>query len=210
MTLARLAGASLLILLWAARSAASEAPGPRELIRETVDEVIAILQDPHLDEQQRQSRIEDLAYQRFHFETMSRLVLGRSWRTFSKAQRQEFMHEFRIMLSRSYGERLTRYDQEKVKILKVRDEPRGDVSVVTRIKGGPADGVEIIYRLRKREGKWGVIDVKVEGVGLVSNYKAQFAELLGNGTPDDLLRRMREKNAEAPDAGATPTTTAGS
>ena len=51
-------------------------------------------------------------------------------------------------------------------------------------------------RLRERDESWGVIDVKVEGVGLVANYKSQFKELLGNGTPEDLLARMREKNNE--------------
>lgn len=197
-------GAALLLV---AALAPAEAPGPRELIQQTVDEVVEILQDTTLTDQQRRGKIEQLAYERFHFATMSRLVLGRSWRSFDEAQREEFMREFRTLLSRSYGERINRYEQEKVEILKVRDEPRGDVSVVTRIVGGAADGIEIIYRLRERDERWGVIDVKVEGVGLVANYKAQFKELLGNGTPEDLLARLREKNgrvaADAPLA-ATP------
>jgi phospholipid transport system substrate-binding protein len=133
---------------------------------------------------------------------VSQLVLARSWRRFSDAQRQEFMVEFRTLLSRSYGERINRYEQEQVDIVKVRNEPRGDVSVVTRIKGGTADGIEISYRLRQREERWGVIDVTVEGASLVSNYKSQFKELLGNGKPEDLLERLRKKNREAPETAA--------
>ena len=197
---ARLAGglAGLLLLLATAAAAKETSSDPEAFIRQTVDEVIAILQDPALDDLQRRRQIEELAYQRFHFETVSRLVLGRGWRRFSEPQREEFMVEFRTLLSRSYGERINRYEQEQVEILKVRDEPRGDVSVVTRIRGGTADGVEISYRLRLRQERWGVIDVTVEGVGLVSNYKSQFKELLGRGTPDDLLERLREKNRAAP------------
>jgi phospholipid transport system substrate-binding protein len=105
---------------------AAETPGPEEVIRQTVDEVVAILQDPALDDQERRKRIEALAYKRFHFETVSRLVLGRDWRRFTEPQRREFMVEFRLLLSRSYGERINRYEQEKVDILKVRDEPRGE------------------------------------------------------------------------------------
>ena len=195
-----------LLLLLASGAPAAESPGPEEFIRETVDEVIAILQNSALDDQQRRERIEELAYQRFHFKTVSQLVLARSWRRFSDAQRQEFMVEFRTLLSRSYGERINRYEQEQVDIIKVRNEPRGDVSVVTRIKGGTADGIEIAYRLRQREERWGVIDVTVEGASLVSNYKSQFKELLGNGKPEDLLERLRKKNREAPETAAASAT----
>ena len=195
-------GLLCLLLLLGANAPAGD---PEAFIQETVDQIIAILQDPALDDAARRRRVEEVAYERFHFETVSRLVLGRGWRRFSDAQRREFMEEFRTLLSRSYGERINRYEQEKVEILKVRDEPRGDVSVVTRIRGGSADGVEIIYRLRRREERWGVIDVTVEGVGLVGNYKSQFKELLGNGSPDDLLERLREKNRRSPEAAAAAT-----
>ena len=204
----RCLGALGLGWILAASGMAAETPGPEEVIRQTVDEVVAILQDPALDDQERRKRIEALAYKRFHFETVSRLVLGRDWRRFTEPQRREFMVEFRLLLSRSYGERINRYEQEKVDILKVRDEPRGDVTVVTRIKGGAADGIEIAYRMRKRELSWGVIDVTVEGTGLVSVYKSQFKELLGNGSPDDLLERLRKKNQAGSDP--SPASTAGS
>ena len=201
----RFLGALGLRWLLTASGVAAASPGPREVIRQTVDEVVAILQDPALDDQERRKRIEALAYERFQFDTVSRLVLGRDWRRFTEPQRQEFMEEFRTLLSRSYGERINRYEQENVEILKVRDEPRGDVTVVTRIQGGAADGIEIAYRMRKRDESWGVIDVTVEGTGLVSNYRSQFKELLGNGSPDDLLKLLRKKNHEGPDpAQATP------
>jgi ABC-type transporter MlaC component len=44
-----------------------------------------------------------------------------------------------------------------------------------------------------------VIDVTIEGVSLVSNYKDQFKEVLANGGPGLLIEKLREKNA----AGAT-------
>lgn len=193
----------LALVLLVGAGAPSAGDGPRELIQRTVDEVIAILQDPGLDLAERRRSIEAIAYERFHFETMSRLVLARRWRSFSEPQQQEFMEQFRELLSRSYGERINRYEQESVEILKERPEARGDVTIVTRIVGGSADGVEIQYRLRSQDGRWGVIDVVVEGVSLVSNYRSQFAELLGNGSPEDLLKRLREKNAVSPEGTAS-------
>jgi phospholipid transport system substrate-binding protein len=40
-----------------------------------------------------------------------------------------------------------------------------------------------------------VIDVVVEGISLVSNYRDQFREVVNSGGPDHLLVQLREKNA---------------
>jgi hypothetical protein len=42
----------------------------------------------------------------------------------------------------------------------------------------------------------------------VSVYKSQFKELLGNGSPDELLERLRKKNQAG--SAPSPASTAGS
>jgi phospholipid transport system substrate-binding protein len=143
-------------------------------------------------------QIEEITYDRFDFATISRLVLARRWKSLSSEQREEFVEQFKIQLSRSYGTRITRYEQEQVAILGSRVEPRGDVTVSTRIKGGTADGIGVDYRLRRRDGPWLVIDVIIEGVSLVSSYRSQFKEILGHDGPEELLKQLREKNAANP------------
>jgi phospholipid transport system substrate-binding protein len=175
---------------------------PDAIVRKTVDRVLEILASKDESEDQRRHRIEEIAYDRFDFATISQLVLARHWSRFSPEQRQEFVEQFKIQLSKNYGTRIMRYNQQRVEIVGQRVEPRGDVTVGTRIEGGSADGVEVDYRLRRldqeKDGPWMVIDVIIEGVSLVSNYRSQFSEILGRGSPDDLLRQLREKNAASP------------
>ena len=192
-----LAGLSLGLVCLASPPAAAES-GARSVIARTVDEVIAVLDDPSLDTRGRRERIEEIARDRFDFRTMSKLVLARNWKRFSREQQQAFVEEFQNLLSRSYGDRIERYEQQRVEILGERAEQRGDVSVLTRILGGDLEGFKVDYRLRQREGDWYIIDVKIEGVSLVSNYRDQFKEVLGRGGPDDLLARMRKKNVGPP------------
>ena len=174
---------------------AAAEPGPREVVEQTVEEVVAVLRDPALSQGERRAAIEAIAYERFDFTTMSKLVLARNWKRFSAEQRDEFLREFKEYLANSYGDRIDRYEQEEVEIVGEREEPRGDVTVQTRIVGGDNAGVTVEYRLRGRTGHWRVIDVVVEGISLVSNYRDQFREVLSNGGPDHLLVRLREKNA---------------
>ena len=149
--------------------------------------------------------IEEIAYRRFDVETMSRLVLARHWRRFNPSQRETFIEEMKRHLVVNYGDRLDRYDQQGVEIRGERPEARGDVTVRTRIVGGEGDPLPVDYRLRRRDGgPWMVIDVIVEGVSVLKSYRSQFQEILGNGTPEGLLQRLREKN----DAAAADSTSA--
>jgi phospholipid transport system substrate-binding protein len=179
---------------------AAEAPDitaePRALIDETANKIILVLGRKDEPANVRISEIEKIAYEIFDFTTMSKLVLARNWRKLDKEQRAEFVREFRRNLSRTYGTRLDRYNQERVEIFGTQIEPRDDVSIKTRIVGGEFDDAVISYRLRNRNERWRIIDVVIEGVSLVSNYRSQFAEILNTGTIDDLLAKLRDKNFE--------------
>ncbi len=183
-------------LLWA--PAAAQASGPRETVQETVDAVLVVLQNPALSSPERRGAVEEIAYARFDFTTMSRLVLARNWKRFSDEQKESFQEEFKRLLAKEYGRRLDSYNQEQVEVLGEREEPRGDVTVRTRIVGGDFEGADVDYRMRKSkkgDAEWRVIDVTVEGISLVSNYRDQFKSVMARGGPEKLLEEMRKKNS---------------
>ncbi len=167
---------------------------PLKLIDEAALRIVEILRKKDESSEFRIGQIEELAYEIFDFTTMSKLVLARNWKKMDKEKRAEFVREFKRHLSRTYGTRLDRYDQEEVDVYAAQVEVRNDVSIKTRIIGGQFDGAEIAYRLRNRKDRWRIIDVVIEGVSLVSNYRSQFAEVLNTGSIDDLLAKLRSKN----------------
>jgi len=176
-------------------AASVPAPGPREVVASTVDDVLAVLKDAKLTPEARRERIVEIAYERFDFKTMSKLVLAKYWKRFDAEQREEFLKEFKDFLAHRYGDRIDRYEQEKVEIVGERSAKGGDAIIQTRIDRPRAEAILVDYRLRSREGAWLVIDVKIEGISLVSNYRDQFHEVLSRGGPDKLLTQLRERNA---------------
>jgi len=188
----------LAALVWIASLTplAGASNGPREVIESTVAAVLGVLRDSQLSDAERHQRIETIAYGVFDFPTVSRLVLARNWKRFDEPQRKAFVQEFKFLLAINYRSRFDGYAGEEVELLGDRAEPRGDVTVRTRLTGGENDGINIDYRLREGDGRWLVIDVVVEGISIVSNYRDQFKAVLSGGKgPDDLLEKMREKNA---------------
>ena len=180
-------------------AASSEA---RLVVEETAQQVLDVLADKQASTGNRLERLERIAEERFDFDTISRLVLARNWKKLSEPQRAEFIREFKSYMSRNYGNRIDGYTEEKVDVFGEREEPRGDVTVLTRIVGGRGDGAEVQYRMRNRDGVWKVIDIVVEGISFVSSYRSQFKELWSRGGAENLLHSLREKNEAAPSESA--------
>ena len=51
-------------------------------------------------------------------------------------------------------------------------------------------------RRRKKENKWLVYDISIEGVSLVNNYRAQFNSMLMRSSYKELVKKLKDKIAE--------------
>jgi phospholipid transport system substrate-binding protein len=167
----------------------------RTTVEKTVESVISVLRDGSLSHGQKLRSLEVIVYGRFDLHWMSKLVLARNWKRFSAAQQTAYVSEFKQYLSNTYGDRLSRYDGFDVEIVGSRDEPRGDVTVRTTVVGGEFEGALLDYRLRLEGADWKVIDVIIEGISLVSNFRDQFKSVVSSGGPELLLKKLKEKNA---------------
>jgi phospholipid transport system substrate-binding protein len=177
------------------RAATESEAGARAVVAETVEEVLTVLRDESASTEDRIRSLERIVYGRFNLYVMSRLVLARNWKRFSDLQKEQYVAEFKQYLTNSYGNRIERYDQQEVEITGQREEPRGDVVVQTKIIGGDFEGASVDYRLRKQDSDWRVIDVVIEGISMVSNYRDQFKTIVSSGGPELLLEKLRAKNA---------------
>jgi len=184
-----------------AQAAATDAP--RAVIQGAMNEVIQVLRSKELEQTQRQDRIEEIAYARFDFDRMSRLVLAKNYKKLDTSQREAFAEEFRKHLSLTYGRRVESYSNESIEVGEARLEKNEDVSVKTTVLGGSADGVAIEYRMRESSGEWRVIDVIIEGVSLIANFRSQIQDIIRNEGADQLIDKLRQKNEERANEAAT-------
>jgi phospholipid transport system substrate-binding protein len=175
---------------------AGAADTPVSVVERTTSRVIAILADQGTSVDEKRHRVQDVVYQSVDFETLSKLVLARNWSRFTEPQRAEFMTQFKEHLSMTYGRNVENYKNEKITITGSREEAKGDWTVKTKIlRGGPGD-ILVDYRLRQRDGSWHIIDVIIEGVSLVSNFRSQFQDVVASSGPERLIALLREKNAK--------------
>ncbi len=129
------------------------------------------------------------------FSAMSRSALGKHWNKASGGQKSAIRHEFQKLLIRTYGTALLKYNGQEIQYRPASQS--GGYSVVrTKVPSGSGSAVSIDYRLRGGGNSWKVVDIKVGGASLVSNYRTQFSRVASqpNGI-DTLIKQLKTKNA---------------
>jgi phospholipid transport system substrate-binding protein len=197
-------GAALGGALFVAAGAASSGgeADARKFVQATIDQVLAILRDAALPLEQKKDRVEAIAYERFDFELISKLVLARNWQRFSPQQKKDFIEAFKKHLSATYRDTLNTFRDEQISIASSRAEQNGDVTVMTLVKGSAGD-TKVDYRLRQGDAGWRGIDVIIEGVSLVQNFRSQAQEIVSAEGPDGLIQKLRDKQLKSPRAKKT-------
>ena len=198
------------ILLVATGSRAEPATAPvtqgapqsaRGVVEQITRDALVVLRDEHLSKVEKSHKVRDLAYTVMDFQTLARLALGRYWRGLDPQKRDAYVEEFKQHVTATYGHTTDQYNDEDIRVTGDREEPDGDYTVQTRIVGTNDKGVrtevaKVDYRLRhEADGQWKVIDVTIDNISLVVNFRAQFQEIMANGGIDSLIKQLHEKNA---------------
>ena len=188
--------APTVLLVCTLSGAAAAADGPRAVVEAITGAALDVLGNKSFSVEDKRQRLETIVYAHVDFDTVSRLVLARNWSQLSPAQQADFVKLFKEHLSMTYGRSIENYKNERVEISGDHEEARGDWTVKTKIlRGGGANDILVDYRLRKEDAAWRIIDIVIERVSLVINYRSQFQEIVSQGGPTKLLEVLREKNA---------------
>jgi phospholipid transport system substrate-binding protein len=193
----------LVLLASSGLSAASVVDdAPMVLIKTTSDEVLAAIKDNSekikTDPKLVSGLVEKMVLPHIDFQTMSKLVLAVNWRKASAAQQAAFTQEFRELLVRTYSKSLGEYDGQKVTYFPMRAETDPKEALVrTEIQAKSGMPIPVAYRLRKNEqGAWKIIDVVIDEVSLVTNYRNTFAQDVQRVGIDGLIKQLRQSNAD--------------
>jgi len=166
---------------------------PALQLRETVDQVLAVLTDPGLQQEARLRHIilRQLIADRLAMRLMAQNALSPFWKQATYQQRRRFVELFEKLLDRSYLGLLETYTQGTLHY--TGEIVRGTRALVRTRVIMPSKTLEIDYRLILNRGEWKVYDVSLDGVSLVANYHQQFHSILKHTSIEGLLNRLEDQ-----------------
>jgi len=166
-------------------------------VADTIKEVktIVLNNNGKLSEVELDKKIEAVLLPKFDFEQMSKSSLGAGWKKATPAQQSEFIKLFTSLLSHSYLEKI-RKNIEKSEVKFHPTTVKEDRVIVHCNVVSDGQNLSIDYRIYFKENAYKVYDVMVENIGLVSNYRSEFAGLLDKGDFEALLNKLRAQVAK--------------
>lgn len=191
---------SLVVLLAGVPAlSAAEIVAPDELIKSTSRDVLEIInKDKHASDANNKKLLDFIdakVLPHFDFERMTKLAVGRAWRTATPEQKTALIVEFRTMLVRTYSRAFTLYKDVSVETKPVTVPPGADeVTVKTTIIRPGAPPVPVNYEMEKTDSGWKAFDVTVEGISLVATHRGSFAEKVQQSGIDGLIKALSELN----------------
>jgi len=173
------------------------------LLKTKIEAVLSILRQANLTDDVKRQQVMEVISPVINFPLMAKLTLGKeNWARLTPEERTRFVDLFVERLKSSYLDKTTLFSDQTVTYATAVEEA-GKIHVPTKIL--TKDGaIEVIYRFYAANDQWQVYDVEIDGVSFIKSYRAQFDEVLKNGTVADLfaeLSKTAENEAPAVEAG---------
>lgn len=134
---------------------------------------------------------------RFDFRRMTQLAAGRVWSRATPEQQAQLTEEFQHLLVRTYTQALvaSRHARAKVAVQPARiADDAAETTVKTTVSEPGRPPLAIDYRMAQSAGNWKVVDVTIDNISLVGNYRNWFADQAQSGGVDGVIRALAEKN----------------
>jgi len=178
-------------------SFATSSATPTDELKPTLDGIMSVIIDPALvgieNKAVRRAKIMAIAENGFDFRMMSRMTLGSTWKKIDAGQREYFQQLFTKLLENAYIGKLedytgqvTKYEGERIK---------GKKAEVRTLMMNNGVTLPVSYIMVNNDSGWQVYDIKIEGIRLLRNYKAQFKSIVRKEKFDGLVKVLEEKNA---------------
>lgn len=190
-------------LLWACPVLA-DAQSPSEMIEEAIAlfkeklegnrEVLAA------DKQALYAAVDDILLPRFDRKRAARAVLGKHRGDATDEQIARFTDAFYTTLLHRYAEGLLEFDADKIDVQEFRgDETARSATVRTIVILESGTKAPVDYLLSNQNPGWLMLDVKIEGISYVRNFRTEIDSEIRSTSIDAAIARLEAEASDPAD-----------
>ena len=145
---------------------------------------------------ERQALIRTAVEKTFAMDVVTRLVVGRKWRTLEPGQRTAMADAFLRYTVASYAARFDGYAGERFETDETEPMERGRFTVRSRLITGDGEEVSFDYVVQPDGEGWRIVNVVANGVSELALKRKEYAAVLREGGIEELLRRLESVIAD--------------
>jgi len=179
-----------------AQADTTPAQAPDVALKATTDQIRGMIKDHSAEYKADQPKfyqaVNDVVVPRFDVPGIAKLVLGVNYRTATPDQRTRFATAFKDMLVHSYANAmLDNYKSVTINWMPPRMLNPTEAAVNTSLSRDNGQSYAIGFRVHVVDGEWKILDINVENVSLVLNFRTQLNAEIKRTSLDDVIARMQ-------------------
>jgi len=171
---------------------------PLTRVKQLVAQVLSIVKD-------KQKKLRELGAANFDFNEMSRLAMGRSWRSLSADQRQRFVPVFTSFLEDAYLNKVQNYSGQEIQITRAHVSDKDFAQVSGHIVQQGSEPIGLGFSLKREGGVWKIYDVAADNVSTLDSYRTEFQRIMGESGFDELMTQIQRRDRELASTLGSPT-----
>ena len=174
-------------------------------VKAIIDQSIVVFKDQQISSAEREQRLRAIAESHFDFAEMSQSAIGYHWKTFTPAQKAEFVPLFTAFIEDAYLSRIESYSVEKINqqikssMIQFNRQTNDGLDYAevfsTVVLQDQKDPIPVNYLMRRDADEWKIYDITIDAISVIANYRNQFNRVLNNDGYDKLVADIRQKTA---------------
>ena len=180
-----------IVLLMSISSQAIVESQIQKVMDKKVHQVLNILKNKSLSQKQKEKKSTLVMDSVFDYATMSKISLGKKWKTLSATEKKQFTNAFEKKIKHSYIDKLRLYNNQKIKIMALKKPKNTRITLENEIIG-KTDTYKVLYLFykKKKTSQWYIYDVKLAGVSIIQTYRKQFTSFLKTKSFKELVNSL--------------------
>ena len=150
-----------------------------------------------IDAASREARFRELFQEHFDLPTIARFVLGRYWRRADPAVREEFLQTFEDVIVQRFLPILAQEKDVRIELGQVKEDSRDPnmLLVVSQVPSKDGGSYKVIWRLKKYEETFKILDIIAEGVSMAISLRSEYVAYIksNGGNVERLVASLRDK-----------------
>lgn len=187
---------TLLVSLTAAPTASFASGEATKQLSTTINEFVAILVKTPVSELRATGlpeRARKLIFERFDFVEMTQLTLGNHWKSMNSGEQKDFVEALTQRWLVNFGKTVRSNGDEKF-VYQRETENNNQAKVETKVVSGSGE-TPIDFALHNVNGQWKVVDVSIDSVSLVKNFREQFQRIIARSSVQELLKKIKQTDS---------------
>jgi phospholipid transport system substrate-binding protein len=162
-------------------------------VQSLLGKVTAVLDQHHsntkVERRQKSEAIKKLISEYFDMETMAHDSLGNTWNRITNEERKKFTVIFKDLFQDSYTRLVLNFLKKEEMEFIGETATEDDAKVQTRIRRAD-DEIPVQYFLKEEGKRLAIVDVDIDGVRIVQNYRQSFENEIKRNSFASLMEKM--------------------